>query len=112
MSQGSAHLRGPPAPGPSSMLRDMAGTYPLAADHRTTVSLSFRPISSCSGGRQKGRSVSSGVAASPPASPLPLTESMLRGDSVEKLNARYEKRVFPSLCFDRKPPEAHVCRCS
>lgn len=106
-----------PAPTPAPTQRE-AGTYPLAADQRTIVSLSFSPTSSCSGGTQGGGAVS--PAATSPLS-CPGARPALPSQCHEgNCNSDHEQRAFPlvvnhhlrqsgPLFLSNRPPAERPC---
>lgn len=69
--------------------------YPLAADHRTTVSLSFRPTSSCSGKDRKKVHERLSHCLPPSFRHPPLTS--LSAPWRDYVNSHDKKRTFPSL---------------
>lgn len=85
------------------------GTYPLAADHRTIVSLSFSPTSSCSGRTKEGQSVSCmealGIQAELSVTSFKVTHPAhhsklyYEGNYKKNLKSNHKKRTFPPVCF-------------
>lgn len=93
----------PSAPGPAPP-SGTAGTYPLAADHRTMVSWSFSPTSSCSARTQEGRDhelhVLTPVLGKFFVSQIEgVTHEHHEGNHIKNLNSNYKEKTFPFLCF-------------
>lgn len=91
-------------PGPSSR-SGTAGTYPLAADHRTIVSWSFSPTSSCSARTQEGRD------HEPHALPAVLGRSCIAPVTQEHHEGNYMKRAESTAeKASRRSVSARGCR--